>query len=978
MPDRTRLKLLHALLDGIAIQLSRLLLCWFDRVALRIRLSTALLRCNDATLTALSRILSWPRPAPVGQEASCLMTLRLQLSDRLLAKILLLILALTSMAIASPFASGAQNDEAQRVLVLHGIWNADQFQQAFDNSLAEELSLRGNYEISTHYLGLNLPTSDATLEVLADFVLSTVVEREVDLLVAVLPDAVNFLFALDLPSDLPKLLVLPSSEATKRAADDPNMAVVASSAPLAITGTLDQILQLRPQTETIEVLAGTDLSGRFFTELLQGYTDDYPQLQFNYYNERSPQEMRELVRDLDDSSTLFALPYNAYTRPDGSTMGVSRAEAMQVVQESAVPTFSFYENDPETGVVGGFMTSISDYANASAEQIQARLQQEDWRAPVMEGGANGVYDWPQIQRWGLNLDRLDGDYRIINQPPSLWETRRGLVLTVIYSLIILLLLIGFMGLMLHRSRLARLRIAESERQARESESKFSIVADNTLDVIWTWDSDSNRVIYCSPAVERVFGFTPAEYMAKNPRELVTPESFRVFEQLYQDPKMVGRIVEMEAFKKDGETLWVEMSVQPVRDQGPSHTWVGVTRDISRRKQLEADREAMEAAMRQNQKFESLGTLAGGIAHDFNNILAVIVGISGMLGQEVASNKRAAALLARLERSTERATGLVKQILTFSRQSDANRDVVDLRELVQDSIAILNAGLPANIRFERQITDRELPILADRVQIEQVILNIVTNAMQALESRPGRINIDLGRRAYNSPRRFTHGGDLQGEYALLEISDTGSGIESSRLEKIFDPFYTSKELGNGMGLAIVRGVVLKHGGAVDVISQPGTGTTFHIYLPLSKEKPKQVSSARNSHAEISQRRILIVDDNADLLDTMCMMVESLGHVTEAHADPAEALAMIEGEADSIDLVITDYSMPEISGLDILESCAKSQPDLPVVLCSGFGESLPESAEQVAGSSIRILQKPFNLAELESLFAELFSQDEDAEA
>lgn len=894
---------------------------------------------------------------------------------RCLSRVSLLLLVLITLF---PRLAIAQVPEPFRILILHGVWDADEWEYSFDNALVESLQQSdvSNFEISRVYLGLDSSYAPETVALRKRFVEAQIRDRGISLIITVLPAASHYLKSLQIPDSIPRLLMLPDAESVESSLSAANTAVVPSAAPVAMRKTIEQIRILKPDIRFIDVLAGTDVTDSTYLEIAKALSTEYQDdFTFRFRVGESADDFTEYVSGLDPStSVILDLPLESYTLPSGEQASMSRESYQQIVRASEVPIFTFYENELGTGITGGFIASTSSYARSAARQVLSRVNSDSWVESELDDNGSTIYDWQLAQRYNLDLDRLGVDYDLVNKPASLWETNRATVLLALNVLALLALVVVFMAVLLQRSRRARRRIEKSERLARESEAKFKMLALNTIDVIWTWNPATNAIEYCSPSITKLTGFTPEEYMTKPSSELLTRESLEKCRRLVSDPDAKSIVTELQHRTREGGTVWCEMSAQSVESEESHPTWVGVTRDITQRKQYEAERDRLEASVRQNQKFESLGTLAGGIAHDFNNILAVMVGITDMLGRQFRGNDEAIRLLGKLESSTQRATGLVKQILTFSRQSDGDRTVVALPELIDESAQILKSGIPNSVSFETRLIEEDLHVLADRVQIEQVVLNIVTNAFQALDNNSGKICLQLSSCEIASPQKFTHGELDDGEYALIEVSDTGSGMTADQIDRIFDPFFTSKELGNGMGLAIVRGVVIKHGGALEVKSQPGQGTTFSIYLPLTEEVPTaELTQAPVSRAT-KRRRMLVVDDQAELLEILAMMTESLGHEVISCTDPGQALEVIANEGDKLDLVITDYSMPEITGLQIIDTCAKDYPELQVILCSGFGESLPESAEQLAGYEVPMLQKPFSIDALEKMLENMFAEPE----
>lgn len=563
----------------------------------------------------------------------------------------------------------------------------------------------------------------------------------------------------------------------------------------------------------------------------------------------------------------------------------------------------------------------------------------------------------------MPLERLETPYELINAPVTLWQQYPILIISVANLILLLLGMLLFQSVSLRRTKLAHAKVAASEKQVRESEARYRLLASNTKDVISTWNTATRSISYCSPSIQALTGFTPAEYMATPLAESMTAESFSQARQLMGSGSIESQVLEIEMYTKDGGTVWCEIVAQPLPcASGEPTEWVGVTRDISQRKASDAERQRLEHQVQQSQKIESIGTLAGGIAHDFNNILGVITGITDLLKVEFADHSRASPLLKNLMTACEKAKSLVGRILTFSRQSSGEKIVTNLPHLVEESLEILQAGIPKTLIIKKEIASNSLPVMADPTHIEQVIINLITNAAEAHGDQAGSISITVNSTHLDVEREYLYGRLAPGDYAMLRVTDNGVGMDAEHLAKIFEPFYTSKELGNGMGMAIVHGIVMDHHGAIDIQSQLGEGTTVSIYLPLTDEQySPSVEPPEVTQTSQESRRIMVIDDQEDLLDTLSLMLTHLGHECLQFSNPRQALKVIQQQSHTIDLIITDYSMPELTGLELIEYCSKNHPTLPVILSTGYSDRI---AERVAGeqNDFTVLNKPYNFAQL----------------
>jgi PAS domain S-box-containing protein len=399
-------------------------------------------------------------------------------------------------------------------------------------------------------------------------------------------------------------------------------------------------------------------------------------------------------------------------------------------------------------------------------------------------------------------------------------------------------------------------------------------------------------------------------------------------------------------------------------------------DISDRKEAEAELRKFEAQLREVQKMESIGTLAGGIAHDFNNILGAILGNVVLAREDLGEGHPALFSLEEIHKASIRARNLVQQILTFSRREPQELVTQPLQPVVEETHKLLRATLPAGVELDVALTDKPVHALVDATQVQQVLMNLCTNAWHALTDDAGRIGIGLDAVIldHGAGQRL---GVPPGPYAHLWVIDTGIGMDAATRARIFEPFFTTKPVGRGtgLGLSVVHGILSAHHGAVAVDSTPGRGSTFHLYFPLAgsvESAAVPVETAVPMQVGGHGEHVLYVDDD----ETMVLMVERIldraGYKVSCYRDPQEAVAAVREHPDAFDFVVTDFNMPEFSGLDVARSLADITPRLPVVISSGYiTEGLRDEAKLAGVRSL--LEKQNTFQDLSDLIGRILSQD-----
>lgn len=514
--------------------------------------------------------------------------------------------------------------------------------------------------------------------------------------------------------------------------------------------------------------------------------------------------------------------------------------------------------------------------------------------------------------------------------------------------------------------------ARSFEKIRESEARYRLLSDNISDIIWVLDLSTQTFSYVSPSIENILGYTPEEFVGLVPKDIFTPKSLQMATQLIRDElkkentgttkPVHPKTIEVKQYCKNGRSVWLEITAKFIRDNdGRPVSILGVSRDITDRKVAEAEKNHLEAKLQQSQKMEAVGTLAGGIAHDFNNILSAVIGYTELGLSDASNHPELKRKMEQVLKAGYRARDLVKQILAFSRHAKHEMIPVMAKPVISEALKLLRASIPSTIEI-RQHLESDSMIFGDPTQVHQILMNLCTNAEHAMSESGGILEVGLRDVHFDETRAERNPGITPGPHLCLTVSDTGTGIQKETMVRLFEPFFTTKEpdKGTGLGLSVVHGIVKNHRGAIAVESTPGKGTIFSVYLPIV-EKTSPLKYGSSMPFQTGNERILFVDDEKSIADMGSEMLRQLGYHVVVRTSSAEALEAFRAHPGQFDLVITDMTMPRITGVKLAEEMLCIRPDIPIILCTGFSPSINE--EEALKIGIRaFIMKPISIEQI----------------
>jgi len=519
-------------------------------------------------------------------------------------------------------------------------------------------------------------------------------------------------------------------------------------------------------------------------------------------------------------------------------------------------------------------------------------------------------------------------------------------------------------------------LMEARDNALKYQSDYKTIFDSSHEAIFIHDAQNGSLLDVNQRAMDMFGLSKEEIKERNLGELSWAEDPRFSPEKAAEKIRLATEGREQDFEwlikaKSGQPIWVRVHLRKAELSGVDRV-LAFFSDISRRKQSELEKAKLESQLRQSQKMEAIGTLAGGIAHDFNNILFAMLGYAELAEIKASQGLPVQKQLGEVKQAGVRARELVRQILAFSRRSGDEKLSMDMLPVINEAAKLIRSTLPSTIEIRFDLALREAVVKANPINIHQVIVNLCTNAAHAM-AKGGLMTIQLHEVELSCQDAVLYPGLCQGKYAQLVVEDTGHGMPPEVLERIFDPFYTTKGpgQGTGMGLSVVHGIVKESGGNISVYSEPGKGTIFKVLIPLLSEKP-QTEIFGQEELLRGHGSILLVDDEKQVAESGRDMLAVLGFQVQAFTNSTEAWADFSRDPSRYDLLITDLTMPQMTGLELAGRVRSLRPELPIILWTGLDTALDRAALDKLGVT-ELLQKPPLIRELSKTVRKALKQD-----
>ncbi len=828
--------------------------------------------------------------------------------------------AMLVCAIAPPASHAAED---KNILILNSYHHGYQWTDDQTSGIIEGLQpVKENSRLYIEYMGAKWAYGDSYFKQLSDIYKSKFHNTHFDLIIATDNDALNFLVTHRNKTFGKIPVVFCGANWFQKQELHGERLYTGVNEDADYAANLDLMLRLHPETRQVYIVADMTTTGIIMHEKLREIAPRYKdRIKIHLLDDIEMPAMLKTVSQLGNDSLVLL---TTYQKDKAGVFYDAGDVAMLLSKASPVPVYAMWDFSFNHGVIGGMLTS-GHAQGSSAGALALRIlkgESPDSIPVIMESPNRFMFDYKQLKRFNMLDAKLPEGSKIINQPPTFYALNKGLFWGMVIGITgLTVALIGQIFYIYYRR--------QAETRLRVSEERYHSLVDNLTLGIYRIKIEG-IFIQANPAMARIFGYNAPEELLKisisdlynNPAERTM-----VLEDIVHNGFVKNREVLMR--RKSGEPVWVSINAMVKRDELGRLLWIdGIFEDINDKKQLETQ-------LLHSQKMEAIGTMAGGVAHDFNNILTAIMGYGNLLKMKTPPDNPNINYLVSLLAAADKAAQLTKSLLAFSRKQVINLKPCELNDIVEGMIKMLHRLIDDDFQLTFSLHSSPLPIQADHGQIEQVLLNLVTNARDSMPNG-GLICVSTDRVTLDREFIIKHDMDTAGEYSVLSVSDNGIGMPKEIIQRIFEPFFSTKEVGRGtgLGLSIVYGIVKQHKGDISVYSEIDKGTTFRIYLPIARHLDQELKSVTAVSTTGGTETILVAEDNNEVRSLIREILECGGYTVILTRDGEDAVNKYRQHASEIDMVLLDVVMPRKNGKEAYEAIKLINPHISVLFMSGY--------------------------------------------
>lgn len=884
---------------------------------------------------------------------------------------------MTVLPLLSSVGALAHPSRPISVLVMHWYDRGYPSNETFDRSLQDALQAVAPEGVDYHseYLDTKGFPGDDQAQILSEYLRKKYAGRRFDVIIAGVSETLDFLlkYRQDMFPGVPIVFATerPLPEAVRAEAG-----AAGFTFGNAFAKTVNLALRWHPRTKQLFVVSGTLNHDKAVESIVRKELgQDGNAVPITYLTDLDPDELTARIKTLPRDSLILYVWQQVRDR-EGRLLEATDVLA-RVADAAKVPIYGRSYAMVGRGIVGGYVwTHEGNSAKLADITIRIVNGTSPKDIPLGKGPETPMFDWRQLQRWGIHSDRLPPGSIIRFRDATMWQQYRWRIVGALAVIALQTILIGALVVLHKRGQRRTAALIEARRVLQESEERFRRVFEEGPLGLALVGKDY-RFEKVNNALCEMVGYDEKDLTGMSFVDITHPDD------VITDVELAKRLFKGEIpfyrlqkryTKRSGELIWINLTGSVIRGaDGQPLYGMAMVEDITEMKRTQE-----EALFRH--KLESVGTLASGIAHDFNNLLGAIQAQAELALMEIESGSSCAGELKTIRDVATRGSEIVRQLMIYAGQETAVVDLVDLSTIVNEMISLLKVSITKRATIQADLDPKLPPIRASAAQLRQVVMNLITNASEAIGARSGVVRVTTRFAILKGPSASPQLPD--GDYVQLEVSDTGRGMTRETMAKVFDPFFTTKSAtgGRGLGLAVVQGIVRRLGGAVQVASEPDQGTTFAILLPCANTRDDSIVNAlkgkRQLAAESLSGTILVVEDEGQLRQAVVKMLRHTGFVVLEAGDGTSAIHRLRADGDKIDVILLDMTLPGASSHEIVAEAAKAKPGVAVMLTSAY------SREAIAGEmshrQIRgFIRKPFRLGELVDALRCCLASDIEAE-